>query len=227
MAANNIMTWEEFGPEFRQDIPTSKVRLKLGPTMSLDPDGTINAIGGGGGGTIPDQKVCESPFAEYETHAGTWPLAWTPTHTANTGVISGNFEQLGGPIMSPSCVTDATVNVSLGNYHLQLRDADGYVAHDLRLLVDGVPQFTKNLLGETQTNNFADLALRNFRGFIGSFNVSLSNLDPGAEITIELRRRYSFIMGNTATVPQARVRSANNFTFNAHFSPTKIVTGRL
>lgn len=196
---------------------TTEMTISDGNTVSINHPATP---------VIPDQEICTGNFIDSSARTG-WLFPWTPTATANTGTVVEDWVQVSAVEVSPDCITDMTVNVSLGNSYIQARNAYARVWYDVRLLVNGVATTTYTFQNYHYEDDIGNTNLDDDIMPMGSAHFSRASVPAGADITVEVRRRYNFVMGSAAVAaPTAREIGGLRSHFNVHYSPIAIVTGR-
>lgn len=176
---------------------------------------------------VPDQEICTGDFVDVSSRAG-WLHTWTPTYNANSGTIVEDYVQVGSAEISPNCVTDITVNVSLGNSYFQLRNMYGRAWYDVRLLINGAAVTTFTFQNYHYEDDLSEANLSDDISPLGSAHFARTNVPAGATITVEIARRHNFVAGNAViAAPFGRVISGLRAHFNVHYSPIQIVTGRV
>ena len=175
----------------------------------------------------PDQEICTGDFVDVSTRAG-WTHTWTPTYTASTGTVVEQWVQVGTAETAPDCLTDITVNGTLGNSYMQTRNMWGRVWYDVRLLINGAAVTTYTFQNYQYEDDIGETKLADEIDPLGSYHFARNNVPAGATITVEILRRHNFVAGNAAIAsPFGRVISGLRAHFNVHYSPTQIVTGRV
>lgn len=175
---------------------------------------------------IPAQEICNGDFVDLSGRSG-WIHPWTPTYTANSGTIVEDWVQVSTAEVSPDCITDATINVDMGNSYFQLRNMYGRVWWDIRLLINGTAVTTYMFHKYHYEDDIGEANLSDDITPLGSAYFARSSVPAGATITVEMRRRHNFIAGNNAAgVPSGRNISGLRSHFSIHYNPTQIVTGR-
>lgn len=178
---------------------------------------------------VPEQEICTGDFVDVTGRAG-WLPTWTPIYTANSGTIIEDWLQISTAEVSPNCATDITVNVSLGNSYMLLRNMYGRSWFDVRLLINGtaVTTFTFQNYHYDRSSTPTDSVIQNKMRPLGSTHFARASVPAGASITVELRRRHNFVIGPAAgATPYGRLISGLRAHFNVHYSPINIVTGRI
>jgi len=190
-------------------------------------NGQDGADGAGGPpGPVTPQIICTGDFVDVSGRTG-WLHPWTTPFTANSGTITDDWLQVSTAEVSPNCPTDITVNVDMGNSYTQVRNMYGRIFFDVRLLVNGVAVTTWTSHKYQYRDELNGTNLHDYIVPIGSAHFARATVPAGATITVEMRRRYNFIAGNTAIAsPYGRNISGLRAHFNVHYSPTQIVTGR-
>ena len=179
----------------------------------------------------PEQEICTGDFVDVTSRTG-WLHTWSPTYTDNSGTILDGYNQVSTTEVSPNCITDMTVNVSLGNSYMLLRNMRGRVWYDVRLLVNGAAVTTWTFQNyhyeDNRTGTSTDNTIQEFITPLGSAHFARTNVPAGATITVEIQRRHNFTTGpGNGSNPHGRVISGLRAHFNVHYSPTQIVTGRI
>lgn len=198
---------------------------------STEVGGVTTAIAISNGNSIsvnhPDQEICTGDFVDVTGRAG-WLHTWSPIYTANSGTVIDGYAQVSTSEVSPNCVTDITVNVSLGNSYMLLRNMFGRAWYDVRLLINGAAVTTWTFHAyhydeRSDSDNIDDILYP-----MGSAHFARTNVPAGATITVEIQRRHNFVVRQgTVSTPYGRVISGLRSHFNVHYSPTQIVTGRI
>ena len=221
---DNLIIRSELGPEFIDDTATSKVRLKLGSGLALQPDGTITAVGGSA--QLPEQEVCNGSFSDVSTRSG-WIHNWTESYSANSGTVLEDWVRIGGVEISPDCATDITVSGSFGNSYMQLRNMWGRAWFSVRLIIDDVAVTTFTLQCQHYSDNIGNTNLSDNSIPLGSFHFARAGVNPKAQIAVEISRRHNFTVGPTAVAtPFGRVLSGLRSHYNIGYVPSQVVTGR-
>ena len=221
---DKLIIRSELGPEFIDDQATSKVRLKLGSGLALQPDGTITASGGNVG--LPEQEVCKGNFSDVSTRSG-WLHNWTESYNANSGTVIEEWVRIGGVEVSPDCLCDITVSGSFGNSYMQLRNIWGRAWFDVRLMINDVAVNTYTLQCQHYSDNIGNTNLSDNSISLGSFHFARAVVEPKAEIAVEIARRHNFVVVPAAVVnPLGRVLSGLRSHYNVAYVPSQVVTGR-
>ena len=189
--------------------------------------GPIGPIGPQGiAGPVTPQEICRGNFIDSSGRTG-WVHTWTPFATANTGTVTQDWIQVSTVETAPDCDTDITVNVDMGNSYMQSQNANARVWWDIRLLVNGVAVTTYTFHKYHYEDDIGETNLSDDIIPLGSAHFSRASVPAGAQISVEMRRRYNFVMGQAAN-GTARTRNISGLRahFNVHYSPIAIVTGR-
>lgn len=211
--------WSETPPKICDPVftPVASGGLTEAEVLALIPPPVV----------VPNQEICTGDFVDVSSRSG-WLHTWTTFYTANSGTVVDGWVQVGSAEVSPNCVTDMTVNVSLGNSYMQLQNANGRVWYDVRLLVNGVAVTTFTFQNYHYEDDIGTTNLDDDITPLGSAHFARSNVPAGATITVEIQRRHNFVMGGAANgTARGRVISGLRSHFNVHYSPTQIVTGRV
>ena len=228
---DNLIIRSELGPEFIDDEATSKVRLKLGSGLALQPDGTITATGsssssGGGNAELPEQVVCKGNFSDVSTRSGSLHN-WTESYSENSGTIIEDWVRIGGVEVSPDCLTDLTVNGTFGNSYIQARNMWGRAWFDVRLMINDVAVNTYTLQCQHYSDNIGSTNFSDDSIALGSFHFARASVAAKAEIAVEIARRHNFTAGPASVVaPLGRVLSGSRAHYNVLYVPVEVVTGR-
>ena len=175
---------------------------------------------------IPAQEICTGNFIDSSGRTG-WVHTWTPFARANTGTVTQDWIQVSTVETAPDCDTDITVNVDMGNSYMQSQNANARVWWDIRLLVNGVAVTTYTFHKYHYEDDIGETNLSDDIIPLGSAHFSRASVPAGAQISVEMRRRYNFVMGQAANgIARTRNISGLRAHFNVHYSPVAIVTGR-
>jgi len=175
---------------------------------------------------IPIQEICLGDFIDSSARTG-WIFPWTESFTTNSGTVTEDWVQVSTQERSPNCLTDITVNACMGNSYVQARNAWARIWYDIRLLINGVATTTYTFQNYHYRDDLGSTNLNDDIIPMGSVHFSRASVPANASVTVEMRRRYNFVIG-AATVSQPFVREIGGLRshFNVHYSPIQIVTGR-
>lgn len=205
-----------------------------GPQGADGQDGTDGAQGvpgtpgvQGPPGPVDDQIICNGNFTDTSGRTG-WIFPRTELFTTTQATVIEDWVQISTAETSPAdCVTDITINGSVGESYFRLRNMWGRAFFDVRFLINGVALGTWTLNSYHYSDKRLNDVLKQEIGYSPSFSWARANVAPNSVITVEALRRYAFTAGTAAlgTVQGDHIGGLRSH-FNVHYSPTQIVTGR-
>lgn len=196
----------------------------------VGPQGPIGPVGPAGpqgdAGPVADQEICTGDFVDVSGRDG-WIFPRTELFTTTQATVIEDWVQISTAETSPDCVTDITINGSVGESYFRLRNMWGRAFFDVRFLIDGVALGTWALNSYHYSDKRLNDVLKQEIGYSPSFSWARASVPANSTITVEALRRYAFTAGSAALgVVQGDHIAGLRSHFNVHYSPAQIVTGR-
>lgn len=181
---------------------------------------------------IPGLAVerCAGPFVRESARTGWW-AGWSPIITANQATETLiEWRDVGGPVVSPDCVTDLVFMADIGNHYLRVNRARAYVWVDIRLLVNGAPVLTRTndkyryLDGRNDTNPDVIPSVPVNMEPWGSANGGRFNIPAGATVQVQAQVRWNINAVQTSAWVRyiGGLRSQTIFTFQPRQEVTDV-----
>ena len=129
----------------------------------------------GPAGPVANQEICTGNFSNVSGRAG-WIFPRTELFTTTQATVIEDWVQISTPETSPDCLTDITINGSVGESYFRLRNMWGRAFFDVRFLIDGVALGTWALNSYHYSDKRLNDVLKQEIGYSPSFSWARVNV---------------------------------------------------